>query len=160
MWPPACFLQGDCGRVMVVLLTDGRANVSLAKSNRDPDAIAEDAPKPSTVRLTCHACIATCAAALENRLCTSVVVQLLARRCQLPPLNGVSFTPSAGGPEGGGHEHGQEDRRRRWDAVWADPSAKLHDMTTSNPPALPAICPMHAGFFSALSIFIASNLHC
>lgn len=35
---------------MVVLLTDGRANVSLAKSNRDPDALAEDAPKPSTVR--------------------------------------------------------------------------------------------------------------
>ncbi len=34
---------------MVVLLTDGRANVSLAKSNRDPDALAEDAPKPSTV---------------------------------------------------------------------------------------------------------------
>ena len=42
-------LQGDCGRVMVVLLTDGRANVSLAKSNRDPDALAENAPKPSTV---------------------------------------------------------------------------------------------------------------
>merc|ERR1712091_379006 len=38
---------GDCGRVMVVLLTDGRANVSLAKSNRDPEALAEDAPKPS-----------------------------------------------------------------------------------------------------------------
>merc|ERR1712078_9881 len=38
---------GDCGRVMVVLLTDGRANVSLAKSNREPDALAEDAPKPS-----------------------------------------------------------------------------------------------------------------
>ncbi len=34
---------------MLVLLTDGRANVSLAKSNRDPDALAEDAPKPSTV---------------------------------------------------------------------------------------------------------------
>ena len=34
---------------MVVLLTDGRANVSLAKSNRDPDALAEGAPKPSTV---------------------------------------------------------------------------------------------------------------
>lgn len=45
-------LQGDCGRVMVVLLTDGRANVSLAKSNRDPDALAEDAPKPSTVCFT------------------------------------------------------------------------------------------------------------
>ena len=31
-------LQGDVGRIMVVLLTDGRANVSLAKSNADPDA--------------------------------------------------------------------------------------------------------------------------
>lgn len=30
--------QGDVGRIMVVLLTDGRANVSLAKSNADPDA--------------------------------------------------------------------------------------------------------------------------
>ena len=42
-------LQGDCGRIMIVLLTDGRANVSLAKSNKDPDALAEDAPKPTTV---------------------------------------------------------------------------------------------------------------
>lgn len=41
--------QGDTGRVMVVLLTDGRANVSLAKSNEDPDALAEGAPKPSKV---------------------------------------------------------------------------------------------------------------
>ena len=38
--------QGSVGRVMVVLLTDGRANVSLAKSNDDPDAAAE---KPSQV---------------------------------------------------------------------------------------------------------------
>jgi len=38
---------GDVGRVMVVLLTDGRANVSLAKSNDDPDALAEGAPKPT-----------------------------------------------------------------------------------------------------------------
>ena len=44
-------MQGDCGRVMVVLLTDGRANVSLAKSNDDPDAIGPDAVKPTTVRL-------------------------------------------------------------------------------------------------------------
>ena len=43
--------QGDCGRVMVVLLTDGRANVSLAKSNDDPDAIGPDAVKPTTVRI-------------------------------------------------------------------------------------------------------------
>ena len=38
------------GRVMVVLLTDGRANVSLAKSNDDPDA---DAEKPSQVGVRC-----------------------------------------------------------------------------------------------------------
>lgn len=43
--------QGDCGRVMIVLLTDGRANVSLAKSNEDPDAIAEGAPRPSAEQL-------------------------------------------------------------------------------------------------------------
>ncbi len=43
-------MQGDCGRIMIVLLTDGRANVSLAKSNKDPDALAEDAVKPTTVR--------------------------------------------------------------------------------------------------------------
>ena len=43
--------QGDCGRVMMVLLTDGRANVSLAKSNEDPDAIAEGAPRPSADQL-------------------------------------------------------------------------------------------------------------
>lgn len=39
--------SGDTGRVMVVLLTDGRANVSLAKSNEDPEALAEGAPKLS-----------------------------------------------------------------------------------------------------------------
>jgi len=33
----------------VVLLTDGRANVSLAKSNEDPEALAEGAPKLSKV---------------------------------------------------------------------------------------------------------------
>lgn len=38
---------GDVGRCMVVLITDGRANVSLAKSNEDPEALAPDAPKPS-----------------------------------------------------------------------------------------------------------------
>ena len=32
---------------MIVCLTDGRANVSLARSNRDPEAMAEDAPKPT-----------------------------------------------------------------------------------------------------------------
>lgn len=39
--------SGDCGRIMIVLLTDGRANVSLGKSNEDPDAMAEGAPKPT-----------------------------------------------------------------------------------------------------------------
>ena len=47
--------SGDTGRVMVVLLTDGRANVSLAKSNEDPDALAEGAPKPTKV------CACSCA---------------------------------------------------------------------------------------------------
>jgi magnesium chelatase subunit D len=42
---------GDVGRVMVVLLTDGRANVSLAKSNDDPEAIGPDAVRPSTEEL-------------------------------------------------------------------------------------------------------------
>ena len=49
--PRAC-AQGDCGRIMMVLLTDGRANVSLAKSNEDPDALKPDAPKPSQVWLS------------------------------------------------------------------------------------------------------------
>ena len=42
--------SGDCGRIMIVLLTDGRANVSLAKSNEEPDACAEGAPRPSQAR--------------------------------------------------------------------------------------------------------------
>ena len=41
--------SGDTGRVMVVLLTDGRANVSLAKSNEVPEALAAGAPKLSKV---------------------------------------------------------------------------------------------------------------
>lgn len=32
---------------MMVLITDGRANVSLAKSNEDPAALEPDAPKPT-----------------------------------------------------------------------------------------------------------------
>lgn len=35
---------------MVVLITDGRANIPLAKSNEDPEALAPDAPKPTQVR--------------------------------------------------------------------------------------------------------------
>ena len=47
MLPPQ---GGDIGRCMVVLITDGRANISLAKSNEEPEALAPDAPKPSQVR--------------------------------------------------------------------------------------------------------------
>eukprot|EP00210_Caulerpa_lentillifera_P005678 g5430.t1 len=43
--------QGNVGRVMVVLITDGRANVSLAKSNEDPDAMDPNAEKPSQEEL-------------------------------------------------------------------------------------------------------------
>lgn len=55
MPPSACLpvrlpQGGDIGRCMVVLITDGRANISLAKSNEDPDALAPDAPKPTQVR--------------------------------------------------------------------------------------------------------------
>lgn len=43
--------SGDCGKLMCVLITDGRANVSLGVSNEDPEALAEDAPKPDAESL-------------------------------------------------------------------------------------------------------------
>ena len=36
---------------MVVLITDGRANISLGRSNEDPDSIGPDAPKPGADQL-------------------------------------------------------------------------------------------------------------
>lgn len=40
--------QGDVGRIMVVLLTDGRANISLGRSNDDPDAMTVKPTQVST----------------------------------------------------------------------------------------------------------------
>lgn len=41
--------RGEVGRVMLVLITDGRANIGLARSNEEPDAMGPDAVKPTTV---------------------------------------------------------------------------------------------------------------
>lgn len=43
--------SGDVGRIMIVAITDGRANVSIKRSNGDPQALATDAPKPTMTEL-------------------------------------------------------------------------------------------------------------
>lgn len=43
--------SGDVGRIMIVAITDGRANVSLKKSTGDEEANKPDAPRPTQAEL-------------------------------------------------------------------------------------------------------------
>lgn len=86
---------GDVGRVMMVLLTDGRANVSLAKSNEDPEAMGPDAVKPSAEELKeeVRDMARKCTAA--GAFLVSVAHELVAaaQRAPLPPSSSASSSP-------------------------------------------------------------------
>ena len=50
--------SGDCGRIMIVLLTDGRANVSLGRSNEDPEVRPNAAPLSALLVFLDNKCLA------------------------------------------------------------------------------------------------------
>lgn len=54
--------KGEVGRIMIILITDGRANVTLARSNEEPDAMMPDTPKPTQDELK------VCTTALKSTL--------------------------------------------------------------------------------------------